>query len=44
MKENNQVILYKSAEGKIKLDVRLQDDSVWINRHQMSILFDRQRY
>ncbi len=35
------IIIYKNADGNIKLDVHLQDYTVWVNRQQMSFLFDR---
>jgi hypothetical protein len=36
-----EVILYKNRDGNIKLDVQLLDETVWLNRHQMALLFDR---
>ena len=41
--ENNEqnIIIYQNADGNIKLDVHLQGDSVWVNRRQMSLLFNR---
>ncbi|SMN17264.1 Putative DNA-binding protein in cluster with Type I restriction-modification system [uncultured Candidatus Thioglobus sp.] len=41
MTTNSQIILYKTQTGEIKIDVRLEDDTVWLNRHQLSNLFDR---
>lgn len=38
---NSQIILYKTQTGEIKIDVHLEDDTVWLNRHQLSNLFDR---
>ena len=34
-----EVILYKDKDGEIKLDVRLEKDTVWLNQKQMGILF-----
>ena len=41
--ENNEqnILIYQNADGNIKFDVHLQNESVWVNRQQMSILFDR---
>jgi len=36
-----EILLYKNEQGSIKIDVRLQDETVWLNRHQLAILFDR---
>ena len=43
MEESNQVVLYKSSEGKIKLDVHLQDETVWLTQEQMAELFGKAR-
>ncbi len=42
MENNGQnILIYQNADGNIKFDVHLQNESVWVNRQQMSILFDR---
>ena len=41
MEERQDVIIYQNADGLIRLDVHLQDESVWVNRQQMSLLFNR---
>lgn len=42
METNNQdIIIYQNKEGNIKLDVHLQNETVWINRQQMANLFNR---
>ena len=38
-KEKNEIILFEN-QG-IKLEVNVKDDTVWLNRHQMAQLFDR---
>jgi prophage maintenance system killer protein len=35
------VAIYKSPDGSIQLDVKLENDTVWLNRQQMSELFGR---
>ena len=41
MKEaENQIIVYEPNET-IRLDVRLENETVWLNRHQMAQLFGR---
>ncbi|DAB34658.1 MAG: hypothetical protein PWQ42_299 [Sulfurospirillum sp.] len=37
---NNQIIIYKDANGEIKLDVSLENDTVWLSQKQMALLFD----
>lgn len=41
--ENNEqnIIIYQNVDGNIKLDVHLQDDSVWVTQEQMAQLFDK---
>ena len=44
MKENHSdFILFKTEDEKISVDVRFQDDSVWLSQEQMAILFERDR-
>jgi len=35
-----QIILYQTEDGKTKIEVRLQDESVWLTQVQMAQLFD----
>lgn len=37
--DNNQIIFYN--DGEIELKVSIEDESVWLSRHQISELFDR---
>lgn len=37
----NEIEIYKSSDAKIEVQVTLQGDTVWLNRHQMALLFDR---
>ncbi len=37
------LILYKSKDGEIRLDVQLEQETVWLNREQLSVLFGRDR-
>jgi hypothetical protein len=36
-------ILFKTEDEKISVDVRLEDDTVWLSQEQMAILFERDR-
>src|SRR5574344_3068014 len=38
-----QFLLYKAENGKIKVDVLIQDETVWLTQQQMAELFDRDR-
>lgn len=39
MMENNSIIIYKSADGKIAVDTLLQDESVWLTQEQMTFVW-----
>ena len=43
-KKEHNILLYKTADGNIKLDVRLQNDSVWVTQEQMAQLFGKAKY
>ena len=36
----DEIVLYQPNDT-IQLEVRVQDDTVWLNRNQMAVLFDR---
>lgn len=38
-----EIILYQSQEGTIKIDVRLEDETVWLTQAQMAELFGKGR-
>ncbi len=35
------IAIYTNEDNTISLDVKLENDTVWLNRLQMSVLFDR---
>ena len=40
MQENNsQIIIYQTESGETKLDVRFQDETVWLTQKLMAELF-----
>lgn len=44
MKANNdQMLIYQSEDGSIKIDVRFEQDTVWLTLEQMSTLFGRDK-
>ncbi|MAV29473.1 MAG: hypothetical protein CL866_00670 [Cycloclasticus sp.] len=38
---NNQIEIYQTDDGASHIDVRFQEDTVWLNRQQLAELFDR---
>ena len=44
MQDNNsEIILYQTENGQTKLEVRLENETVWLTQQQMSELFQRDR-
>jgi hypothetical protein len=41
MQQNSEIIIYQTATNEISIQTRLQDETVWLNRHQMAELFNR---
>jgi hypothetical protein len=37
----NEIVLYRPDQLASHIEVRLEDDTVWLNRNQISVLFDR---
>lgn len=42
-KNNDKMPIYQSEDGKIKIDVRFEDETVWLSQAQMCELFGRER-
>jgi len=38
---NGEIILYKNQDGNIKIDVRLEEETVWLTQDQMALLFGK---
>ena len=36
---NNQIIIYNTEDGKTKVSLYAQDDTVWLNQNQLAELF-----
>lgn len=43
MDKKGEIILYKTDDGKSQLDVRLEDETIWLNQKQIAELFGTQR-
>ncbi len=39
MDENNKILIYTGRDGQTKVDVRLEDDTLWLTQAQMSELY-----
>ncbi|MDI9311559.1 MAG: virulence RhuM family protein [Limnohabitans sp.] len=38
---NSEIIIYQNPDGKIKIDVRLEEETVWLTQDQMATLFGK---
>lgn len=41
--KNNNIIIYQLEDGKTKIDVKIEDETVWLSQQQMAELFDTSR-
>lgn len=43
MENQNKVIIYKTTDGKVELDVKLENETVWLTLNQISDLFQKSK-
>lgn len=41
MEKNNEIVLFETEDRSVTLPVAVQNETVWLNRNQMAVLFDR---
>jgi hypothetical protein len=41
MENHGEIIIYQSDDGLTKIDVNMQDETVWLSLEQMAELFER---
>jgi hypothetical protein len=39
----SEILIYKNNEGDIKIDVRLEEETVWLTQTQMGLLFNKDK-
>ena len=39
--KKNEIVIFEAQDGSITLDVNLADETVWLNRQQLAVLFGR---
>ena len=42
MNLDNQIVIYQTEDGQTQIDVRMENDTVWLSANQMAMLFDRE--
>jgi hypothetical protein len=40
---NSEILIYQNSEGDIKIDVRLEEETVWLTQAQMGQLFGKDK-
>jgi hypothetical protein len=43
MESKGEIVIYKSPEGDTKIDVKLDQETVWLSINQMTVLFERDK-
>ena len=43
MENKSDIIIYQSSDGITKIDVKMDNETVWLNQSQISELFQRDR-
>lgn len=43
MESNSEILFYQNSDGDLKIDVRLEDETVWLTQEQMARLFGKAR-
>ena len=41
--EENKIIIYQTEDGQTQIDVRLENETVWLTQAQMAALFQKDR-
>ena len=39
---DNQIIIYQTEDGQTRVDVRMENETVWLSTSQMAMLFERE--
>ena len=38
---SNEIVIFTTEDGKVSLDVQMENETVWLSRNQIAELFDR---
>ena len=42
MNLENKIVIYQTEDGQTQIDVRMENETVWLSANQMAMLFDRE--
>ena len=40
---NSELLLYQTEDGQTRIEVRLEEETVWLSQKEMSVLFQKER-
>ena len=43
MESSNQIVIYKTDDGQIHIDVRMENETMWLSQQQMADVFQTDR-
>lgn len=43
MEQNDKIIIYQTSDGQTSIDVKLENETVWLSQEQMAELFQKDR-
>lgn len=41
MEQNDKIVIYQTSDGQTSIDVKLENETVWLSANQMALLFER---
>ncbi len=41
MEQNGKIVIYQTSDGQTSIDVKLENETVWLSANQMALLFER---
>ncbi len=41
MEPNDKIVIYQTDDGQMRIDVRMENETVWLSQQQMAALFDK---
>lgn len=41
MEQNEKIVIYQTADGQTRIDVKLENDTIWLSQSQMAELFQK---
>ncbi len=42
--DNNKILIYTSDDGQVKIELRLEDENVWLTQNAMAKLFNTTKH